>query len=307
MNSIIRFGTRSSLLARWQSEHVKDLLSREFPDQRFEIEILTSRGDKILDTPLPLIGGKGLFTSELEEYLKSRKIDLAVHSLKDLPTDLSNDLTIGAIPKRGNPKDVLISRNRYTLDSLPNKARIGTTSPRRAAQVLRWRADLQMENIRGNVETRLKKALDPEGIFDGIILAYAGLDRLARLDAISQVFSFDQMLPAPGQGAVCVQCREENDLVEMLNRINDSAAELSVTAERAFLAGLGGGCSVPIAALGVFDKGKICLRGRVTARDGSKQIDVSETTSVQSVDGAYELGIRLAEKARTLGAIEILK
>ena len=306
-NSTLRLGSRASKLALWQTEFTKELLQKFYPEMSFEIETITSRGDKILDTPLPLIGGKGIFTDELRSCLWSVTIDLAVHSLKDLPTECSPGLTIGAIPKRAPAFDVLVSRKGYTLEKLPVGARVGSTSFRRTSQVLYKRPDLRMESIRGNVETRVRKALDREGIYDAIILAFAGLERLGLEDVISEVLSFEQMLPAPGQGALGIQCRDEESMASILATINDLETQLATTAERAFLTGLGGGCSLPIAAFARFENDALFLRGRVIAQDGSSIIEVDKRQSVQLVDDAYKIGIELAQKAIGLGANELLK
>lgn len=307
-----RMGTRGSALARWQTDFVGQALQDAWPNLRLETEVFTTKGDKVLDTPLPLVGGKGLFTAELEASLRGGSIDIAVHSLKDLPTEMPDGLALGAIPQRVNPADALVSRNGYTLESLPHGATIGTSSTRRAAQLLKLRPDLKMLDIRGNVDTRLKKAADPDGPYDAIILAHAGLERLGLLDAVTQVIPLDVMLPAPGQGALGVQCREETDSLAMLEPINNGPTRAAVIGERAFLAALGGGCSVPIAAYGEIDGDTLVLKGRVSALNGSRQIDV--VTSVKVVvknvfnyPAAYEAGAKLARQALADGAADILE
>lgn len=307
MNATLRLGSRASKLALWQTEYINGLLQNAYPDVEFEVETITSRGDKILDTPLPLIGGKGLFTAELETNLSSGKIDLAVHSLKDLPTELSNSLLIGAVPERASAQDVLISKKGYTFANLPKGASLGTSSLRRSSQVLYRRPDLQIKDIRGNVETRIRKALEPDGMYDAVIMAYAGLDRLGLNDVITEILSFDLMLPAPGQGALGVQCRNEESIVSMLQIINDPQTEMATTAERSFLIGLGGGCSLPIAAYAHFENDKLSLHCRVVAQDGSTCIDLSDTQVVQSMDEAFKIGIELAQEANTRGAHKLLK
>lgn len=310
--SVIRLGTRGSLLARWQTDYVWSLLRTAWPDAAAEITVLVTRGDRVLDTPLPLVGGKGLFTAELEAALHSGAIDLAVHSLKDLPTEAPPGLAIGAIPARVNPADVLVSRAGYTLHTLPHGAAVGTSSRRRAAQLLHHRPDLRLIDIRGNLDTRIRKALDPAGPYDAIVLACAGMERLGYLDAISAVLTTDEMLPAPGQGALGIQCRAEAESCALLAPLNDHATALAVTAERAFLAGLGGGCSVPIAAFATLQGGALELRGRVSATGGAQQTDVATTialvgTAAQQMTAARIGGEALAQVALDQGAAALLE
>lgn len=303
----LRFGTRGSDLALWQTRHVMALLVNVLPSLQVEYEIIRTRGDHILDTPLPLVGGKGVFTAELEAALYEKRIDCAVHSLKDLPTEQPDGLTIGAIPARANPADVLISRQGYTLATLPEGARIGTSSYRRAAQLLHLRPDLRMLDIRGNVDTRIRKVFAADGDFDAIVLAYAGLDRLGRIDVVSQVLDFQDMLPAPGQGAIAVQTRDDPSLLETLEQIHHLGTALSVTAERAFLAGLGGGCSVPVASYAQWEGKQLVLRGRVAAPDGTQQIDVSGSGPAEDLRRAYMLGVTLAQDALEKGAQRLME
>lgn len=297
--STLRFGTRGSQLARRQTQIVADLLQAAHSGLRIEVEVITTYGDQKLDTPLPLIGGKGVFTIELEQALRDGAIDLAVHSLKDLPTADVEGIVIGAIPERASPLDVFISRSGLRLDELPEKAVIGTSSLRRSAQLLARRPDLHLINIRGNVDTRLRKLRDPEGPYDAIVLAKAGLDRLDLDQVVTEVLPPDVMLPAPGQGAIGVQCRADDEALELLAAIQHPAAIAEVTAERSFLSALGGGCSAPVAALGEARGNTLTLRGRIGAIDGSRQIDV---TTSGSVSDAYELGASLAREALARGA-----
>lgn len=309
MGNIVRIGTRGSVLARWQTDYIADLLRQAHPNLAVEIEVFTTRGDKILDTPLPLIGGKGLFTAELEAALYEGHIDFAVHSLKDLPTTNPAGLTIGAIPERARVADVLVSRDGYTLDDLPRGAKIGTSSRRRAAQLNYQRAGLTMLDIRGNIGTRIAKAFDRNGDYTAIVLAQAGLMRLGQSDAISQILPLDRMLPAPGQGALAVQCRADTDSLAILAPLNHESTELAVKAERAFLAGLGGGCAVPIAAYAYLEDEQIHLVGRVIALDGSQQIEVRG--SIDEGDNpqtdAMLLGELLSQQALEKGAQAILE
>lgn len=292
----VRLGTRGSLLARWQTDHVSQLLRDQWPELAVEIQVLTTQGDRVVDTPLSVMGGKGLFTAELEAALRDRTIDLAVHSLKDLPTDNPDGLILGAIPERASAQDVLISRKHYTLKTLPHGALVGTSSRRRAAQLLYSRPDLHILDIRGNVDTRIRKALDADTNYDAIVLASAGLERIGRADVISDVLALDEMLPAPGQGALGVQCRDDQASKRLLSPINHAETSMTVTAERAFLAGLGGGCSLPIAAYGTVEGGRLHLRGRVNALDGSKQVDV-QLDGLADAQTAEQLGHELAQMA----------
>jgi hydroxymethylbilane synthase len=242
-------GSRGSRLALWQTHHVADLLRAAAPGLTVDIEIVSTRGDRILDKPLPQIGGKGVFTEELERALRDRSIDLAVHSLKDLPVHEPDGLTVGAIPKRATPLDALVARDAKSLEELPEGAKVGTSSLRRRAQLLVNRPDLAVVDLRGNVETRIAKVLD-RGELDAAVLACAGLERLGRTDVITQVLPPDIMLPAPGQGALAVQCRDnDDDLLALLRAHDHGETRAQVTAERALLEGLGGGCSAPIGAL----------------------------------------------------------
>jgi len=299
----IRLGTRGSALARWQTEHVAGLLRQAWPELIWEVALFQTQGDRVLDTPLPLIGGKGLFTAELEAALRGRAIDLAVHSLKDLPTELPLGLAVGAVPPRANVADVLVSRAGHTLDTLPYAAVVGTSSRRRAAQLLHQRPDLQISDIRGNVDTRIRKALDPAGPYDAVVLARAGIERLGRLAAVSQVLPLEVMLPAPGQGALAVQCRDEARSLALLAPIDHRPARAATLAERAFLRGLGGGCAVPIAAYAIVEADQLLLRGRVTSLDGRTQLDF--TASGLAAD-AERLGGGLAAQALAQGAAALL-
>jgi hydroxymethylbilane synthase len=305
----VRLATRRSPLARRQTQHVAQLLKSVWPDLRVDVLVLTTRGDRAVD--MPLVGGKGLFTAELEEALRSGAADMAVHSLKDLPIQSPAGLALGAIPSRGNPADVLVSRSGGTLESLPAGATIGTSSRRRAAQLLHWRPDLRFIDIRGNVGTRLREVLDPKGPVDAIVLAWAGLERLGHLSSISQVFPVEQLVPAPGQGALAVQCRDDAASLALVAPIDDPDTALCVSAERAFLEALGGGCSAPIAAHATCDRGCLKLHGRLSAVDGSAQLDVCGVASVAAQPTerravASRLGCELAESARAQGAASLL-
>jgi hydroxymethylbilane synthase len=300
----VRIGTRGSALARWQADHVAGLLRATYPGLRVEIVVLTTHGDRVLDTPLPLIGGKGVFTAELEDALRGSQIDLAVHSLKDLPTDEPEGIVVGATPPRASVEDALVSSSGCTLDTLPEGAAVGTSSRRRAAQLIHARPDVRCVDLRGNVDTRLRKALDPDGPYDAVLLARAGLERLGRADAISQTLPLDVMLPAPGQGALAIQCRDEEPWLALLRPLDHAATRVAVTAERAFLAGLGGGCSVPVAAYGSINHRSLILMGRVTSLDGSQQIDVSLTSDYDLSDSAALLGASVSGHALAAQALQ---
>ena len=295
----LTFATRPSKLARWQTQWVISLLQKAHPGLACEEIIVSTQGDKILDRPLPEIGGKGLFTQELESELLSNAVHCAVHSLKDLPVADTPGLALGCVPARANARDVLISARGYSLASLPPASVIGTSSLRRAAQILALRPDVRIASLRGNVDTRLRKAL--EGQYTAIILAGAGLSRLG-LDAhVTEWLSLDVMLPAPGQGALAVQCRaDDTATLGLLAALEDGATRQAVTAERQFLLSLGGGCSAPVAAYARF-AGKLQLTGLVASPDGKKLIRVSG----EGAD-AFDLGQQLAEEAHAQGARAIL-
>jgi len=275
-------------------------LQEAWPGLVCTIEPFVTQGDRTLDRPLPEIGGKGLFTLELEEGLREKRIDLAVHSLKDLPVDDAPGLTLGAIVGRADVRDILVAKGGLTLDTLPAGALVGTSSLRRQAQLLAVRPDLHVRSIRGNVETRIHKAL--YGEYDATLLAGAGVTRLGLGANISQWLPLDVMLPAPGQGALAVQCRADDEATRgLLAAIHNPEVAQAVSAERAFLSGLGGGCSVPVGACASVENGVISLRGLVAAADGSCIIRVQGSGS-----SALALGARLAEEAKSQGALELI-
>lgn len=296
----LTLGSRTSTLAMWQSRHVMDALQAAWPGLGCAIEPFVTQGDKTLDRPLPEIGGKGLFTLELENGLREGRIDLAVHSLKDLPVDDAPGLTLGAIVGRADVRDVLVAKNGMTLDTLPAGAVVGTSSLRRQAQLLALRPELTVHSIRGNVETRIHKAL--HGEYDATLLAGAGVTRLGLDTNISEWLALDVMLPAPGQGALAVQCRTDDEATrQFLAAIHNEAVAQAVTAERAFLSGLGGGCSIPVGAYATVSGGTIHLTGLVAAVDGSRMIRVEGSGT-----SALELGASLAESAKAQGALELI-
>lgn len=300
----LRIGTRRSPLAVWQAERVRTLLSAHHPALHVELVFFTTRGDRELARPLPEIGGKGLFTQELEKALRNGEIDVAAHSLKDLPTTLEADFALGAILPRANPFDALVSRAGYTLATLPPGATVGTSSLRRSAQLLAYRRDLRIELLRGNVDTRLHKALDPGGPYDAIVLAVAGLDRLGYSERISEVIDRDVMLPAPGQGAVAVQCRADDiRALELLAALDHPTTRHAVTAERAFLQQLDAGCRLPVSAYATLDGHELHLTGRVSDLEGMQTITVHGDAPAGE---AHALGMRLAEQALAQGADALL-
>lgn len=300
----LTFATRPSALARWQTQWVINALQNIYPSLECEEKVITTKGDKILDKPLPEIGGKGVFTQELESELLNGDVHCAVHSLKDLPVENPAGLTVGCIPARAEVRDALISANRYTLATLPNGASVGTSSLRRAAQILSLRPDIKTQSLRGNVDTRLRKALD--GQYDAIILAGAGLTRLGLDSHVTEWLSLDVMLPAPGQGALAIQCRADDEVtLTLLSKLEDQATRKAVTVERAFLQGLGGGCAVPVAAFAEVNSNQsavISLTGLVISEDGKTVVKVTD----EGTD-ALELGKKLSQQAIAKGADQILK
>lgn len=285
----------------WQTNHIRERLQAAWPGLSIAIEPFVTKGDKTLDKPLPQIGGKGLFTLELEEALRDGRIHLAVHSLKDLPVENSAGLTLGAIVGRADVRDVLVAKNGWTLQTLPQGAIIGTSSLRRQAQLLALRPDLQVRSIRGNVGTRVKKVM--EGEYDAAVLAAAGITRLGLGDQISQWLPLGTMLPAPGQGALAVQCCTDDAATRhLLQAIDQPDVRACVTAERSFLHHLEGGCSTPVAAHAVQTDNSLHLTGLIGAPDGHAILCLNETGQ-----NAWELGAKLAQEALNLGAREILE
>lgn len=296
----LTIGSRTSNLAMWQTRHVIGRLQESWPTLDCTIEPFITKGDRTLDQPLPRIGGKGLFTLELENALREGRIDLAIHSLKDLPVDNAPGLTLGAIVGRADVCDVLIATGGRTLATLAAGAVVGTSSLRRQAQLLRARPDLAVRSIRGNVETRIRKVRD--GQYDATILAAAGVIRLGLEGEIGEHLSLTTMLPAPGQGALAVQCRADDDVtLGLLAAIHQPDVAAAVTAERSFLHHLGGGCATPVAALATAHGDGLTLTGLVLAPRGERAIRVSG----QGV-GGWALGAQLAREALDLGAGEIL-
>ncbi len=297
--------SRSSALALQQSEWAQSELERLHPGLQVDILTLQTKGDRDTSRPLPEIGGKGLFTQELEESLLADRADLAVHSLKDLPTTLPAGLVLGAIPEREDPRDALVSRNGETLERLPRGARIGTSSTRRTAQLLAYRSDLRTASIRGNLGTRLRK-LDEEQ-FDAIVLAAAGLRRMGWADRISEYIDEKIMRPAVGQGALGIEIRaNDQEVSTLVSALEDSTARIGATAERALLEALGGGCQIPIACSSNVQPYAISIHARVLSPDGARMIESSDNEADASIAGAARLGKRVASQLLEQGAAEIL-
>lgn len=296
-------GSRDSALAMWQTNWVVDTLRKLNPDYSFRIVSMKTQGDKILDVALAKIGDKGLFTKELEVAMLNGEIDLAVHSMKDLPTVLPEGLTIGAMCERVDPRDVVISRNGKPLAELPEGALIGTSSLRRCAQLLNYRSDLQLEPLRGNLNTRMAK-LERNNL-DAIILAAAGVERLGWGDRITERISTDVCLPAVGQGSIGIEIREgDQEVSNVVQKINHAPSRAAITAERALLRKLEGGCQIPIGALGTVDGGQLTLKGVVAGLDGQEVIRDQISGPVEQ---AAALGEKLAERLVEMGADRILK
>ncbi|HEX6304019.1 MAG TPA: hydroxymethylbilane synthase [Anaerolineales bacterium] len=297
----LTFATRPSALARWQTQWVIRSLQQVWPDLECQEKVITTQGDRILHRPLPEIGGKGLFTQELEAELLTGQVQAAVHSLKDLPVENPPGLTIGAVPLRADVRDVLVSKRGYTLDSLPEGAVVGTSSLRRGAQLLAHRADLQIQPLRGNVDTRIRKALNGE--YDAIVLAAAGVTRLGLESHVSQWLPLENMLPAPGQGALAVQCNSKDEVtLEILAAIEDPDTRKATLAERAFLTHLGGGCSLPVGAYAEAAEEDIELQGVVASLDGKNVIHCRGWGRE-----AEKLGRDCAQQALDRGAGEVLR
>lgn len=298
----LRLGTRGSRLALWQADYVARELSRRVPGLPVEIVTIKTKGDKILDVPLAKIGDKGLFTREIENELLAGNIDMAVHSMKDLPSVMEEGLCLGAVLPRENPRDVLIAARNYTLQTLPSGAVIGTSSLRRIAQLKALRPDLEVVNMRGNVETRIRK-MQEQGL-DGIILAYAGVKRLGFDHFISEIIETDKIMPAVGQGAVAIEIRADDIRTsKLLRQINDENCCLETTAERAFLAELGGGCQVPVACLARVVEKRLTMTGLVASLDGSQVYRAAADCDFTEIAAA---GRQLARQLLQAGAAEIL-
>ena len=304
MNNSFRIGTRGSKLALWQANHVSDLLSAKFPKLQTSIEIIKTTGDSLLSSPLSEIGGKGVFVKEIEEALLSEKIDIAVHSMKDVPSVLPEGLEISAVAKRHDPRDALVSINSFSLKDLPAGSRVGTGSLRRASQLNHHFPGLNIVPIRGNVDTRIRKLKEGDE-YDAIILAVAGLERMGLGAEITEIIPIEIMLPAPGQGIVAIESRSRDEHTKALLRdINHAETEIQAVAERAFLGKLGGDCNVPAGCHATLNDNKINVRGVISSPEGKVLInkDVSG-----SRDEAEHLGQRVADMIIEDGGSNILR
>ena len=303
MRKKIVIGTRSSKLALWQADYVAECLRKEYPGLQVEKKLMTTKGDKILDAPLAKIGGKGLFTKELEQEMLEGGIDLAVHSLKDMPTEVPEGLVIAAITKRADPGDAVVSLKYGHFADLPQGAKVGTSSLRRKAQLLHARPDLNIQDLRGNVNTRLRK-LEEEN-FDAIVLAVAGLTRLGFKDRIAEVMPREIMLPAVGQGALAIEARgDDAEILEMLAFLNDEDMVACAKGERAFLAKVEGGCQVPVGVYGSVEQDELQLEAVIASLDGARLYRDRLTGNKSE---AEELGGELAEKLLAAGGLEIMQ
>jgi hydroxymethylbilane synthase len=299
----IRIGTRASALALWQAEWVKSELEKKYPGTTVTLTKIKTTGDKILDVPLAKVGGKGLFVKEIEEAMLENEIDIAVHSMKDVPTFFPDGLHLSCITKREDARDALLTRNNVKFKDLPKGANVGTSSLRRQAQLMSVRPDFVIHQLRGNVDTRLRKL--KEGQYDAIILAAAGVKRLGLAENVSEYIDPEISLPAIGQGALGIECRvDDRELNDMIAFFNHADTRTCVTGERALLRRLEGGCQVPIACYGEMKNGKLHLVGLVGSVDGKRIIK-------DAIDGAPEkaekLGVTLAEKLLSRGADVILR
>ncbi len=299
----INIGTRGSQLALWQANWTRRAIMERFPETTVELVTIKTKGDKILDVPLAKVGGKGLFVKEIEDAMLAGRIDLAVHSMKDMPAKIPPGLCIGAVPEREIPQDALVSRERIPLDRLPRGARVGTSSLRRGAQLKSVRPDIEIVPLRGNLDTRLRK-LNTENL-DAVILAAAGLKRMGLQDRVTEYIDDDRMLPAVGQGALCIECRENDPAVApVMAALDHPETRTVVMGERAFLNRLEGGCQVPIAAHGTLTGEVLTLQGLVASLDGATVI--RESLSGPARD-AESIGVALAERLIASGAGPILE
>ncbi len=297
--ALLRIGSRGSQLALWQAGHIKGLLEER--GHRVEIEIIKTTGDRITDVALAQVGTKGMFTKEIEEALSEKRVDLAVHSLKDLPTEIPAEFEIVAVTAREDARDVFCSRHCDSIEDLPDRAKVGTSSLRRQAQLKALRPDLDIQALRGNVDTRLRKL--EAGEYDAVILAAAGLNRLGRRESIRQVLPAKLMCPAAGQGALAIEIRKDDSAVRQhVLFLDDSAARATTTCERALLNQMGGGCQVPIGALAEVVNGRLYLEAVVARPDGTKLLRESGDG-----DDPVKLGEAVGEALLRRGGDEILR
>jgi hydroxymethylbilane synthase len=299
----LKIATRKSPLALWQANHVADLLRRNHPGLDVSLLELSTEGDRFLQAPLSQIGGKGLFVKEIEQALLDNRADLAVHSLKDMTSHLPEGLILAAVPEREDPRDVLVSPRKHTVASLPQKATVGTSSQRRSCQLLERRPDLNVVNVRGNVQSRLRKT-EEQG-WHGTLLALAGLKRLGLEAHVSEILPVEESLPSVGQGVLAIECREADAFVrELLAPLEHADTRACIVAERAFLARLDGGCTVPLAGHAVLENESLWLRALIGSPDG-KRIVRGERKGPRS-QGA-SMGTSLAEELLSKGGEDILR
>jgi len=302
-DQIIRIGTRGSLLALTQSGLIRKQIEEVRPGVKVELTIIKTTGDKIQDVPLAKVGGKGLFVKEIEEALLAREVDLAVHSMKDVPAVLPEGLVIGAIPEREDPRDVLVTKKAAGLMDLPHGARVGSSSLRRAAQIKAHRPDIRVETLRGNLDTRLRKL--SEGMYDAIVLAAAGLHRMGWQDRITAYLEVDDFLPAIGQGALGLEFRRDDPAIrDLLAPLHHEETAVAVRAERSFLERLEGGCQVPIGGYGRVEGDRVHFTGLVATTDGAR---VFRTYRSAPWNDAVQLGIRVADELLDSGARAVLE
>ncbi|MDD9303730.1 MAG: hydroxymethylbilane synthase [Desulfobacter sp.] len=303
MKTLVRIGTRGSQLALWQANYVKDRIELEVPRTTVEITVIKTTGDRITDRPLAMVGGKGLFVKEIETALMENRIDLAVHSMKDMPGELPAGLIIGAIPQRENPFDVMICQKKMTLAEYPKGARIGTSSLRRGSQLKHARPDFEILSIRGNLDTRLKKL--KSGEYDAIVLAAAGLRRLGQENKITEYLTQETMVPAVGQGALCIQARENDaQMAPIMATLDHWETRICVEGERAFLKQIEGSCHIPVACFGILQDNKVSFTAIVASEDGK---EVIKETMISAPDTVVETGRKLAEQLLKNGGKRILE
>lgn len=308
----VTIGTRKSQLALVQTDYVKECLTKTFPNFTFSIVKMATTGDKILDVALNKIGEKSLFTKELEIALVDKSVDLVVHSLKDLPTTLPEGMALGAVMEREDPRDALVLSTKnpgLTIETLPAGSVIGTSSVRRISQLRRKFPDLKFADVRGNLNTRLAKLDSEEGPYSALILAVAGLKRLGMAERISQILPNDVSLHAVGQGALGIECREDDkDTLKIVSSLNHLPTRQRCTAERAMMRALEGGCSVPIGVTTTISDNKLTLEGMVVSLDGQKYIHHTEVVDMtEDLEAAEGLGKSVADKLSSGGADAILK
>jgi len=299
----IRIGTRKSKLALWQSEWVKEQIEKKFPEVEVELVKITTKGDKILDVPLAKIGDKGLFTKEIEDAMLRGEVDIAVHSLKDVPSKLPEGLKLIAFSDREDPRDALLSCGKYTLDTLPEGAVVGTSSLRRKAQLRILRPDLEIRDLRGNVDTRIRKL--KEGQYDAIILAAAGVKRLGWENEIDEILSPDKMIPSVSQGILGIEGREKDEEIEKIVReaINSRESEIAATVERAFLRTVEGGCQVPLGCYAEVKGDTIHVRAFIADLNGKF---FYKEEGVLPIENPEEVGVGIAERLLSAGGKRIL-